>query len=70
MPRGAKRTVDVLIAEIDAKIAKKENELKALKAERAGLVGSQQTELAAKVVKLDAEKGVSIEDLLKQIEQK
>jgi vacuolar-type H+-ATPase subunit I/STV1 len=70
MPRGAKRTVEVLIAEIDAKIAKKENELKALKVERAGLVDSQQAELAAKVVKLAAEKGVSIEDLLKQIEQK
>jgi hypothetical protein len=70
MPRGANRTIEARIAEFDAKIVKKENELKALKAERAGLMNSQQAELAAKVVKLAAEKGVSIEDLLKQIEQK
>jgi vacuolar-type H+-ATPase subunit I/STV1 len=70
MPRGAKRTIDVLIAEVDAKIAKKENELKSLKAERALLVDSRQTELAAKVVKLAAEKGVSIESLLQELEQK
>jgi hypothetical protein len=49
---------------------KKENELKALKAERAELEKSQQSELASKVVKLATDKGVSIEDLLKQIEQK
>jgi vacuolar-type H+-ATPase subunit I/STV1 len=70
MPRGAKRSVDVLIAAVDAKIAKKETELKALKAERAELENSHQAELAAKVVKLAGEKGVSIESLLKDLEQK
>jgi hypothetical protein len=70
MPRGAKRTVAVLVAEVDAKIAKKETELKALKAQRAELEASHQNELAAKVVKLAGEKGVSIEALLKELEQK
>jgi Skp family chaperone for outer membrane proteins len=70
MPRGANRTVEVRIAEIDARIAKKENEIKELKAQRAELLDTRQAELAAKVVKLAAEKGVSIEDILKEIEKK
>jgi vacuolar-type H+-ATPase subunit I/STV1 len=67
MPRGVKRTVDHQIAEINAKIAKKRDEIKALEARRRDLEDSRQVELATQVVRLAAEKGVSIEKLLEKL---
>jgi len=69
MPRGVKRTSEKQIAEINVKIAKKKDEIKELEAKKREIEDSQQAELAAKVVKLAGEKGVSIEDLLRSLEK-
>ena len=70
MPRGVKgSTTEKKIAEIDLKITKKRDEIKALEAQRRELMDAQQTELAAKVVRIAAEKGVTVEELLKAVEK-
>lgn len=68
MARGKRRSIDDLIAELDAKIEKKQRELSTLKDRRKELEASNQVEMAAKVVQLAAEKGVSIERLLESLE--
>lgn len=70
MARGTRRTVEKQIDEISAKIKKKKDEIKALEAKRQELKDAHEAELAAKVVKLATEKGVSIEELVKALEQK
>jgi vacuolar-type H+-ATPase subunit I/STV1 len=70
MARGQKRGVDSQIAAIDAKIAKKQGEIQALKEKRQELVDANQAALAAKVVKYAADKGITVEELLQSIEQK
>ena len=68
MPRGVRNT-EKQIAEIDAKIEKKRNEIKELEAKRRELDEANQAVLAAKVVKLAAEKGLTIEQLLNAVEK-
>ena len=70
MARGTRKTVESQVAEINVKIAKKKDEIKVLESKRQELENSHQSELAAKVVKIAAEKGVTIEELLKAVEKK
>ncbi len=68
--RGPRKTAESQIAVIDAKIAKKEGEIKALKDQRAELAKAHQTELAARIAKLVDEKGLTLEDVLASLETK
>ncbi|MCL2056071.1 MAG: hypothetical protein FWH02_02490 [Oscillospiraceae bacterium] len=69
MPRGVRRTTEKLIADIDLKIAKKKDEIKELEMQKREILDSNQAAMAAKVLKLAAEKGVSIEALLSNLEK-
>ena len=69
MPRSANRTIETKIAEIDAKIAKKREEIKALEAKRRELGDSHNNEMAIKIVKLAGEKGISLEELVASLEK-
>ena len=68
MPRGVSNT-EKKIADINVKIDKKRNEIKGLEAKRRELEESNQAVLAAKLVKLAAEKGLTIEQLLNAMEK-
>ena len=70
MPRGVRTgTVEKKIADINVKIDKKRNEIKELEAKRRELEESNQAVLAAKLVKLAADKGLTIEQLLNAVEK-
>jgi len=64
MARGVKKTVAYQIAEIDAKIQKKQSEIKALQSQRKELESTHQAEVAAQIIQAANEKGLSIEEVL------
>ncbi|MDR2932788.1 MAG: hypothetical protein LBV27_06730 [Oscillospiraceae bacterium] len=70
MAKGVRRSIDDRIAEIDAKIFKKQEEISALKERRKELEMSRKTELAEKVVQLAEEKGISIDALFNSLKSK
>ena len=70
MARGVKRTSAELMAEIDAKIRKKQGEIKELQSQRKEFESSHQVEIAAKIIQAANEKGISVEDILSTIKSK
>ena len=70
MARGVRKGVESQIAEINAKIAKKKDEIKALELKRGEMVSSQQAEMAVKIMKIANEKGMTVEELLAAVEKK
>jgi len=67
MARGVKKTVAYQIAEIDAKIQKKQSEIKALQSQRKELESTHQAEVAAQIIQAANEKGLSVEEVLNLI---
>jgi hypothetical protein len=67
MPRGVKRTTDQMIAALDEKILKKHGEINALKLQKKELATANKSELAAKVLQMVEEKGLTMEDLLQSL---
>ena len=64
MPRGAVRSLDERIAEIDVKIEKNRQAYNDLKAQRKELEAQKQAELFAKVQEVATARGISVEALL------
>jgi len=67
MARGVKKTASYQIAEIDAKIQKKQDEIKALQSQRKELESTHQAEVAAQIIQAANQKGISIEEVLELI---
>lgn len=67
MARGVKRSVDSLIAEVDARIKKKQDEISALKERRRVLADSRATEIAVKIAAVAQEKGITLDELLSNV---
>jgi len=67
MARGVKKTVAYQIAEIDAKIQKKQDDIKALQSQRKELESTHQAEIAAQIIQAANEKGMSIDEVLNLI---
>lgn len=70
MARGVKRSISDRVAEIDEKIAKKQAEIDILKVKRRELTDLKKSEIAAKVVELSEQKGISLDELYAIIESK
>lgn len=64
MPRGVKRTIAYQIAEVDAKIQKKQAEVKELQIQRRELESTHQAEIAARIIQAANDKGISVDDIL------
>jgi len=64
MARGVKKTAAYQIAEIDAKIQKKQDEIKALQTQRKEFESTHQAEVAAQIIQAANQKGISIEEVL------
>jgi len=64
MARGVKKTASYQIAEIDAKIQKKQDEIKALQSQRKEMESTHQAEVAAQIIQAANQKGISIEEVL------
>jgi len=69
MARGVKKTASYQIAEIDAKIQKKQDEIKALQSQRKELESTHQAEVAAQIIQAANQKGISIEEVLDLIKE-
>ena len=67
MSRGVRKTASDQIAEIDAKIQKKQDEIKALQSQRKELESIYQAEIAAQIIQAANQKGMSIEEVLELI---
>lgn len=67
MPRGVKRTIAYQIAEVDAKIEKKQQDIKKLQAYRKELDSTYQAEVAAKIIQAANDKGISVDAVLDSI---
>ena len=67
MARGKKRSTESLIAEIDARIEKKQGEITALKERRKMLEESRSTEIAMQVAKVAEQRGLTLEELLQTV---
>lgn len=70
MARGVARSVDSRISEIDEKIKKKQNEIKALQEKRSELMDSKKNEQAAQIIQAAQEKGISLDDVIGWIQSK
>lgn len=64
MARGVKKTAAYQIAEIDAKIQKKQAEIKELQSRRKELESTHQAEVAAQIIEAANQKGISIDEVL------
>jgi|GEM_PF-1729400 len=69
MARGVKKTASYQIAEIDTKIQKKQDEIKALQSQRKELESTHQAEVAAQIIQAANQKGISIEEVLDLIKE-
>ena len=67
MARGVKKTAAYQIAEIDAKIQKKQGEIKTLQSQRKELESTHQAEIAAQIIQTANQKGISIDEVLNLI---
>jgi len=67
MARGVKKTAAYQIAEIDAKIQKKQDDIKALQSQRKELESTHQAEIAAQIIQAANQKGMSIDEVLNLI---
>ena len=67
MPRGAPKSYDQRLAEIDAKIEKNRQAHNYLKAQRKDLEAQKQADLLSKVQEVAAQKGVTVETLLEAV---
>ena len=67
MPKGATRSLDQRIAEIDAKMEKNRQAYNDLKTQRKDLEAQKQAELLSKVQEVAAKKGMSVEALLESV---
>jgi len=68
MPRGVKKTAAYQIAEIDAKIQKKQNEIKVLQTSRKELESTHQGEVAAQIIQAANQKGITVDEVLASIQ--
>jgi len=57
MARGVKKTASYQIAEIDTKIQKKQDEIKALQSQRKELESTHQAEVAAQIIQAANQSG-------------
>lgn len=64
MARGVRKTASFQIAEIDAKIQKKQDEIKALQSQRKELESTHQAEVAAQIIQAANQKGISVDEVL------
>lgn len=69
MARGVKKTASFQIAQIDAKIQKKQEEIKTLQSQRKELESTHQAEVAAQIIQAANQKGISIEEVLDLIKE-
>ena len=67
MPRGLARSVAERLEEIDSKIAKAEDNLKELKAQRKEIEAQKSIALLGKVEAAAATRGISVEELLESM---
>ena len=67
MPRGAPKSYDQRLAEIDAKIKKASQTLNDLKAQRKEIESQKQADLLSKVQEAAAQKGMTVEALLEAV---
>lgn len=70
MARGVARSIDDRIADLNAKIQKKQDEIAALKEQRKELEEAKKSETAAKIAKLAEEKGIGLDELLNMVQSK
>jgi uncharacterized protein (DUF3084 family) len=67
MPRGSSRSLNDRIEELQSKLEKKQAEAAEIKNAIKELQSQKQAELLAQVTKAAAQKGVSVEELLKAV---
>lgn len=70
MARGVARSIEGRIGDIDAKIKKKQDEMKALQEKRNELVALKKNEQAAQVIQAADEKGLSLDDIIDMIKSR
>lgn len=70
MARGVARSIEDRIGDIDAKIKKKQDELKALQEKRNELFALKKNDQAAQVIQAADEKGLSLDDIIDMIKSR